>query len=179
MYICRRRSLIEEPSKKDQFCYQVVELIVSVYSKQTELTAVKAQQDFPFLHIWNIGTSRNFVYCKVCVQNSSVVSFYANNCIPKMAAVEGTQFRGVIIRAHMTKKYHIESVKAWKNKLKEGSVEGATNLVRMITKINERLANRIGGYVSHYQHSVGHHARLVTKLEMPSISTIPSKTPKT
>lgn len=63
-----------------------------------------------------------------------------------MATVEGTQFRGVIIRAHMTKKYHIESVKAWKNKLKEGSDEGATTLVRMISKVNEQLANRIGGY---------------------------------
>lgn len=47
---------------------------------------------------------------------------------------------------HMTKKYHIECVKAWKLKLKEGGDDQATALVRMYSKFNEKLANKIGEY---------------------------------
>lgn len=88
----------------------------------------------------------NFVQCEICLQNPTTVKLYANNVRPQITTEEGTQFRGYIVTEHMKKKYHIECVKAWRLKVKDGNDDKATNLVRMCSKLNEKIANRIGSY---------------------------------
>lgn len=87
------------------------------------------------------------MYCKHCVKYPHLVRQFApNNRVPRIAHLDGTEFRGTIIKTHIKTKYHTECVKKWRLDVKEGTDDSSTDLVRMISTVNEKLANKIGGY---------------------------------
>lgn len=113
------------------------------------MTALEAKQKFTFLIFRSVQRKNellNYVQCGICLQNPLTVKLYANGRRPQITSEEGTQFRGHIVIDHMKTKYHIECVKAWRLKVKEGTDDKATNLVRMCSKLNEKLANKVGSY---------------------------------
>lgn len=113
------------------------------------MTALEAKQKFSFLKFRSVQRKTdilNYVQCEICLQNPLTVKLYANGKRPRITTEEGTQFRGFIVTEHMTKKYHIECVKAWRLKVKEGNDDKATSLVRMCSVLNEKLANKVGSY---------------------------------
>lgn len=116
-----------------------------------DLSAIEAKDKFPCLHIWKPPKAGNLVYCKICLKYEPLVKQFApNNRVPRIAKLEGTEYRGPIVITHMKTKYHIECVKRWRRDIKNipEADDCSTDLIRMISAANEKLANKIGGYAT-------------------------------
>lgn len=112
----------------------------------SEMSAVEAKAMFPCLHIWK-GVKGNLMYCKICSKYPGLVKQFApSNRPPRITKLEGTEYRGCIVVSHMKTKYHLECVKRWRSDVEEVTDDSSTDLVRMISAANEKLANKIGGY---------------------------------
>lgn len=89
---------------------------------------------------------RHYVSCKVCSEHTDVVRIHVHRGrLPAITTETGTIYRKNIVDDHLKTPWHSESVKCSRLK-KLAKVEKAQQapMVKMISKANETLANKIG-----------------------------------